>query len=340
MRKVSLLLAIAALSWMQGANAAELKIATAAPENSQWMQDMRAGAARIKEETEGRVVVKIYGGGIQGIDKKVLQKIRVGQLHGGVFTPGSVADLYGSMNLYSLPFIFDSPAEVDYVRSKMDAKLAQGLEEAGFISFGFSGGGFALLYSQTPVRSIDDLSGKKVWVPEGDPISYSAMKDLGLSPVTLPITDVLTGLQTGLLDIVAVPPVTALVLQWHTKVSYMLKVPILYTMGFMAIEKRAFNRLSSADQQVVRTVMSGVYRKFNDESWQTDIDATAALENAKIEPVYADDAEMARIREIMNRTNRRLGEEGVFSLPLYEEMLGYIKEFRSGAATVTESGSD
>lgn len=340
MRNFALTIAAIALFFSQGAAAVQLKIATAAPENSSWMQEMRAGAALIKEQTEGRVILKLYGGGIQGIDKKVLQKIRVGQLHGGAFTPGSLADQYGSINLYSLPFVFNSPAEVDYVRKKMDATLVQGLEDAGFVSFGFSGGGFAVLFSQTPVRTVAELEGKKVWVPEGDPISYSAMKDLGLSPVTLPITDVLTGLQTGLLDIVAVPPVTALVLQWHTKVRYMLKVPILYTMGFMAIDKRAFYRLSAADQQVVRNVMGKVYGGFDEDSWKTDADATEALENAKIEPVFADEAEMQRIRTIINGTNRKLGEQGVYSIELYEEMLGHIEEFRSQSAGVTGPASD
>ena len=340
MRYVAIMWALAALLFVNDAEAAQLKIATAAPENSSWMQEMRAGAAKIKEQTEGRVVLKIYGGGIQGIDKKVLQKIRVGQLHGGAFTPGSLADQYGSINLFSLPFIFNSPEEVEYVRERMDATIMQGLEDAGFVSFGFSGGGFAVLFSQTPVRTVAELEGKKVWVPEGDPISYSAMKDLGLSPVTLPITDVLTGLQTGLLDIVAVPPVTALVLQWHTKVRYMLKVPILYAMGLMAIDKRAFGRLSDADQQVVRDVMGEVYRKFDEESWKSDEEAMAALENAKIEPVFADDAEMQRIREIINRTNRRLGEEGVYSLELYEEMLGHINDFRRNNTAAAEPLSD
>ena len=79
------------------------------------------------------------------------------------------------------------------------------LEEAGFVMFGFAGGVFARFLSNTPVRSVDDLKGKKVWVPEGDQISYRAMEALNLSPVTLPVTDVLTGLQpqVGLIQIVS-----------------------------------------------------------------------------------------------------------------------------------------
>ncbi len=74
---------------------------------------------------------------------------------------------------------------------------------------------------------------KKVWVPEGDPISFMAMEALGLSPAVLPVTDVLTGLQTGLIDIAFASPVAALVLQWHTKVKYITELPDLVLDGHL-----------------------------------------------------------------------------------------------------------
>ena len=71
------------------ANAApvQIKIATLAPENSSWMREMRAGAAEVAERTEGRVVLKFYGGGVMGNDKKVLRKMRIGQLTARVLRP-------------------------------------------------------------------------------------------------------------------------------------------------------------------------------------------------------------------------------------------------------------
>lgn len=329
MRRLVLLSILSSLALIGAANAVELKIATALPENSQFMIDMREGAAAIKAQTEGRVILKIYGGGSQGNDKKVLQKIQIGQLHGGAFTPSTLQDKYGDLNLYGLPFVFRSADEVIYVREKMDARMIQGLEDAGFVSFGFSGAAFAVLFSQTPVHGVKDLAGKKVWVPEGDPISYAAMKDLGLAPVTLPLTDVMTGLQTGLLDIVAIPPVTALLLQWYTKVNYMTRMPILYTMGYMAIQKKAFDRLSESDQAVFRSVMNDVYKKFDEASWTEDAEATEALINKKIESVQPDEEEMAEIRSLIMKTNRRMGEDGIFSITLFDEMLKHLADFRA-----------
>ncbi len=73
------------------------------------------------------------------------------------------------------------------------------------------------------------------------------MEAMSLSPVNLPLTDVLTGLQTGLIGIVGMSPIGALVLQWHTKHKYVVELPLVYTLGFMAIDKRAFYKLDPAD---------------------------------------------------------------------------------------------
>ena len=72
--------------------AVEVKIATVAPEGSEWMREHRAAGDEIRDRTEGRVVFKFYGGGVMGTDKKVLRKIRIGQLQGAAFTSSGLAD--------------------------------------------------------------------------------------------------------------------------------------------------------------------------------------------------------------------------------------------------------
>lgn len=310
-------------------HAATLKIATVTPEGSQWMKDMRAGAKEIKERTEGRVQVKYYGGGVMGNDQKVLSRIRIGSLQGGAFTPTALAGQYSGLNLYGLPMVFDSVEEADYVRSRLDSKLSAGLEEAGYVNFGFAAGGFAILMSNTPITKFDDLKGKKVWIPEGDTISRKAMEALSLSPVTLPLTDVLTGLQTGLIDIVGMSPIGALVLQWHTKIKYISDLPLLYTLGFMAIDKRAFNKLSDGDQAIVREVMEGIYRNFDEQNLVDNRGARDAMLNTGIETVSFELAEYQKVRDILMATNAELGAQGEFSKDLYDEMLAYVAEYRS-----------
>ena len=131
--------------------AQELRIATLAPSDSQWMRDMVAGGDRIRELTDGRVTLKFRAGGIAGSDEEVLRKIRIGNLQGGAFSAGGLGGVYPGLNIYGIPLIFRSLDEVDYVRARLDPKLAAGLEAAGFVSFGFSEGGFSNLMSNFPV---------------------------------------------------------------------------------------------------------------------------------------------------------------------------------------------
>jgi len=328
-------IALLALALGSAASATTLKIATVTPEGSQWMKEMREGAAEIKARTNGRVQIKYYGGGVMGNDAKVLGKIRIGALQGGAFTPAALSDIYPDLNIYGMPLVFDSEEEAAYVRERLDEKLQQGLEAAGFVNFGFAAGGFAIVMSNTPVKGLDDLKGKRVWVPEGDSISYASMEALSLAPVTLPLTDVLTGLQTGLIDIVAMSPIGALVLQWHTKIKYITEIPLVYTVGFMAVDKRSFDKLSEADQQVVRDVMKETYRNFDRANLEDNREARDALLNTGIESVPFDAGEVARLRERLQQSNRQLGEQGAFSIALYDEMMDYVREYRDASNEAT-----
>jgi TRAP-type C4-dicarboxylate transport system substrate-binding protein len=315
------------------ADAATLKIATVAPEGSAWMKEMRVGAKEIQERTEGRVQIKYYGGGVMGNASKVLGKIRIGNLQGGAFTPSAMQKIYPEISLYGLPLVFESMEEVAYVRARLDKTIQDGLDDAGFVNFGFASGGFAVIMSNDPVTSLGDMKGKRVWVPEGDTISYATMKALSLSPVTLPLTDVLTGLQTGLIDVVPMSPVGALVLQWHTKVKYITSTPLIYTMGFLAIDKRAFKKIDVADQGIVREVMTRTYANLDEASLSDNADAMQALLNTGIERVELNPEEAAEIRSILGRSNRGMAEQGEYSLDLYNEMLQFVEEYRVGSAT-------
>ena len=327
-----LLLIILALAFSAQAQAVTLKIATVTPEGSGWMKEMRASAKEIEQRTEGRVKIKYYGGGVMGSDQKVLSRIRIGALQGGAFTPSALTSQYPDLNLYGLPMVFDSQEEAAYVRERMDATLQAGLEDAGWVNFGFAAGGFAILMSNAPIRSLDDLRGKKVWIPEGDTVSRHSMQALSLSPVTLPLTDVLTGLQTGLIDIVAMSPIGALVLQWHTKVKYITELPLVYTLGFMAVDKRAFNKLTDADKAIVRDVMEQTYARLDARNLVDNSGARDALINAGLQSVPVDMVEYEEVRKVLMESTAELGDEGLYTPELYAQMLAYVDEFRSRQA--------
>jgi TRAP-type C4-dicarboxylate transport system substrate-binding protein len=316
-----------------GSEAKVLKIATIAPEGSSWMKIMRNGAAEIKKSTQGRVVMKFYTGGVMGNEKSVLRKIRVRQLHGGAFTGGSLSEVYPDMNLYNLPMVFRSLEELDYVRSRMDEVLIKGLDEAGFVSFGFAEGGFAQVMSNVPIKTLDDLEGKKIWVPEGDVVSYAMVESLGLSPVTLPVTDVMTGLEAGLIEVVATSPIGAIAFQWFTKLKYVTETRLVYLYATLAIDRKVFSKLKPEDQSVVREVMGRTYSLMNKKNREDCLAAEKALIDQGLIQVRQNDDEMNAWRQSARPSIDKLLKDGTVSRDLYEEMQSYIEEFRNRKGT-------
>lgn len=314
------------------ANAADIKIATVIPDGSAWMRDMRAAIDDIRTRTDGRVSIKIYAGGIQGNDRRVIRKIRIGQLQGGAFTSNGVAEKYGDIIIYGLALLFNDLDEVDYVRERIDPVLAEGLEKTGFTSFGFAGGGFARLMSNTPVVRLEDLRGQKIWVPEGDRSSFMAMQALSLSPVVLPITDVLTGLETGLLDIVATPPVGAVVLQWYTRTKFVTAQPLSYTLGLLAIDNKVVAALDPADRAVLSEAMTALYARFDAQNRTDNAEAEAALRANGLRFVEPDSAEIPRWRAAAAGAADKLAAERVISAELLGRVRALIAEYRAQAA--------
>jgi len=306
-----------------------LKIATMAPDGTLWMKELKGAADEIKERTAGRVSFRFYPGGTMGADSAVLRKIRIGQLHGGVVLAGSLALVDPDMEIYNLPLLFRSHGEVDYVRERMDAKFIAGLEENGYISFGFSETGFTYLLSAKPTRTFDDLKGRKAWMPQGDPLSLAIVEAAGLAPVPLPISDVLTGLQTGLIDTVAAPPVGAIALQWFTKARYLTDLPITYICGTTVVSAKAFAKISPADQEIVREVMHLANRRLDETSRTDNSEAREALAAQGVEFVDPPDETRAKWDEIAATATKELIAERGYDPALLAEVESLLKAYRT-----------
>jgi TRAP-type C4-dicarboxylate transport system substrate-binding protein len=329
-RRVLLLLASSAcLVLPASAPAHTLKIATLVPEGSAWMQEMRKVGKAIEERTQGRVAFKFYPGGIMGNDRTVLRKIRAGQLQGGGFTSGALAQVYPDIEIYGIPLLLRSYAEADYVRARMDDKLIAGLERAGLVALAISDGGFAYMMSQRPMRRVDDLHGAKVWAQEGDVMSQTAFDIAGVSSVQLALADVYTALQTGLVDTVAAPAMGAIALQWHTKVKYLTDVPLTYLTGALVIDRKIFAELRAEDQRIVREEVREAARRLDAASREGEKSARRALRDHGIEFVAAaTPEEIERWHDIMRKALVALREKQVYSDALIDELQRHLETFR------------
>ncbi len=328
MRRV-LLCVWLAVFWVPDGLARTFKIATASPDGSSWMRIMREGARQIERETGGRVKIKYYPGGVMGDDVAVMRKIRARQLQGAAVTVGVLTRFYPDAQIYSLPMIFRSFAEVDHVRAAMDPEIEMHLAEAGFVTFGAAGGGFAYAMSKRPATNPGQARTQKVWIPANDPYSNEAMVAFGLNPVPLNIADVLAGLQTDLVDAVVAPPVATLALQWHTQLRYVLDLPLLYIYGYLAVDKRQFDRLSEQDAAVFSRVMRRAFAEIDARNEADHEAAFRALKGQGLEVLVPSAAERREWQARAAAASERIVERGIVSRGAYERLQSLLATYRA-----------
>jgi TRAP-type C4-dicarboxylate transport system substrate-binding protein len=313
------------------AAAVTLKIATLSPDGTSWMKNMRAAGKEIAERTEGRVKLRFYPGGVMGNYRSMLRKMRIGQLHGAAVTGGALTDVVPDAYIYGLPFLFRDLGEVDYVRERIDPVIMERLKKKGLICFGFAEGGFSHIMSKQRIQTLDDARQRKFWAPAGDPVTETSLSALGISPVALQLTDVLTGLQTGLVDTVTSPPVAAIALQWHTRVRYLLDMPLTYIYGTLAISDKALKRLSKEDRATLGRILTDTFERMDSANRKENAAAKAALGNQGIQfltPAAADRTAWERTTE---QAILELGEEGFFTKGMVPKVRNLVLEYRKRA---------
>jgi TRAP-type C4-dicarboxylate transport system substrate-binding protein len=228
-----------------------IKVATIAPDGSTWVKVLKEYDSQIRKESNGRMGFKIYAGGVAGDEIDVLKKIRIGQYHAAGFTGVGIGEIAPNLRVLDSPFLFKSYDEVDYIYQKFNDEFEREIEKGGFVLLGWAEVGFVYTFTKTPVYGVDDLKKLKMWAWQGDPIAEVAYKVIGVTPVPLSITEVLTSLQTGIIDGVYGSPLAILATQWFTRVKYMHDVPLSNASGALLISKRYFDSLPKDLQEIL-----------------------------------------------------------------------------------------
>ncbi|MCA9728380.1 MAG: TRAP transporter substrate-binding protein DctP [Candidatus Eisenbacteria bacterium] len=313
----------------------EIKIATLAPEGSTWMNVMHELDDEIRAETAGDVGLRFYAGGIQGDEPVVLRKIRTGQLHGGGLTGVGLGEIASGVRVMELPFLFENEAEVAAAHERMDPIFDQMLKEAGFTILGWADVGFVYLYSQTPIRSQEDLKEQKVWLWEGDPLAEAFLKAANVSPVPLPITDVMTSLQTGLISSVYVSPLACIALQWFTRVKYTTDLPITHAMGAVVISNAAWDKVPEQHRPKVRALCDQYFDKLRSATRDESARSAEVIAESNVQTVTADPAEVARFRALGQSVAEEL-KGSLYSADLLAQIQSAVAEARAGGSSRNE----
>ncbi len=265
------------------------KIASLAPEGSVWVDSFKEFAAEVTEKTGGEVGFRIYPGGIMGDDRAMYRKMRVGQLHGGGFTMTGIADFVSDFRVMAIPFLFHSYEEVDQVSARLQPLFQKRFNEQGLHLTAMTEVGFIYTFSNKPRVSIEDLQQAKTWAPSDDPLTSAFLESLNISPTTLSIPDVLSSLQTGLIDTAFNSLYGSIVLQWFTKAPFVTDAPYGYAYGAFVMSGKAMAGLSDEQRQIIETAAEKHFKELISKTRQSNEESRSVLQNQGVEFVSTTD---------------------------------------------------
>jgi TRAP-type transport system periplasmic protein len=232
-----------------------MKVATVAPDGTPWEQQLRKFKKRIEKRTDGRVQVKMFMGGALGGEKALVRRTAQGsiQVFGG--STAALGSLVPELNVIEAPFLFDTTKQAD---AKLDgpakATVARLVGKHGF-QFGFwAENGFRSWYTKDrPIRKPEDLKGLRMRSQEAA-VHLQTYRAFGASPVPIDVTNVLTSLQTGVVDGFDNTPLFTFATSWYQAAKHLTLAQHAYQPGIVVYSKKWFNGLPKDIQKELTDV--------------------------------------------------------------------------------------
>lgn len=267
-----------------------LRIASLVPDGSSWMKILNAWNKTLQEKTDGRLKLRFYPGGSQGDERDFVRKMRVGQLDGGVVTMTGMSLLVPAMNVLVLPGLLDTYAELDRVREKMAPKFEGMFEKEGFKLVGWGDAGKTRLFSVKPIKRPSDIKAMRPWVWKDDPIFVEFYQVIGASAVRLGVPEVYPALQTRMVDVISSSALTAVALQWYTRVKYMTAHNSAIIAGGTMMRKDKYDELPPDIKEVFDSTAARAHELLNKVVRKEDQKAYDVILKKGIQAVEAGDA--------------------------------------------------
>lgn len=230
----------------------KIRMATLAPKGSSFHQSLQMMGQKWRDAPEGGATLTIYTDGTMGSEFDVIRRMRIGQLQAAMLTVVGLAEIEESVHaLEYMPMMFRSLEEMEHVLEKLRPMLEEKMLDKGFVTLFWGDAGWIRWFTSKPARYPEDLKKMKTFVWAGDTQQSDLMKAAGYHPVPLEATDILTGLQTGMIDVVSTTPTYALAGQFYRQAKYMLEINWAPLLGATVVTRKTWERLSSRDREFI-----------------------------------------------------------------------------------------
>jgi len=306
-----------------------IKLATLVPEGSVWDKSERELGAAIQSATSGKLKFQIYPGGVAGDEPDFVRKMRIGQLQGALLSAPGLGDIDPAFFVFQVPLLFEDDAEVLLVLERMRPTLAQRLEAKGFVLLHWTNVGWLRIFASKPVANFDDFKRRKQFVWGTDGRMQGWYQKLGLQPVSMSGADVLTGLQTGLIEALPATPLAALSLQWFRPAPHMLDHRFAPLLGALVVSKGFWDKVGAADRETMLKLARETEARLLAEIPKREEEAIAEMQKRGLS-VAQEPASDAEKWLVLGRQFQDLFRTHSVPPEIFDQTLKLLEEHRQG----------
>lgn len=321
---LGLLLALPALA------APQLRIGTLAPKNSLYhRQLMEVGEAWRATQGEGAKYV-IYPDGSQGGETDMARRMRIGQLQGALLSVVGLREIEPTISaLQSMPLLFRSWDEVDYVREKMRPAMERKFLDKGFVVLAWGDAGWVRFFSKEAAFRPDDYKKMKFFAWGSEPEQQAIMKSLGYTPVPLETSDILPSIQTGMINAVPATPYFALASQVYTSAPHMLDINWAPIVGALVVTKKSWDEMTPAAQGALREAGAKAGLQMRTRARQEVDEAVTAMKKRGLQVHTPTAEQLQEWQALADKLYPRIRGHMV-PAETFDEVFALLKAYRAG----------
>lgn len=305
-----------------------IKIGSVAPAKSPWDKALRELGREWKAISNGQIRVKIYPGGIAGSEEDMIRKMKVGTLGGAVFTNRGLTKIYSDFYVLNLPFTFDSEKEFLHVAEKMNPIFEKGIEKKGYKVIIWSMAGWVNFFSKHKIEYPKDLKKHKLSFATGEPELEQVWKKSGYQVIPNDMSDLMMGLQSGMVNAFYLPPLVAASGQYFPLAPNMLSLQIAPIYGGIVISKRIWNRIPDKFKPKLMALAQKLSAELKEKTASLEEEAVETMKKHGLilNPLPAD--AMVKWRAAVEKGFSSLINK-VFSKTIYDTMIEYLNQYRN-----------
>jgi len=304
-----------------------LKIGSPTPKGSSWDNALRRLAVEWNEITDGEVRIHIFSGGIAGEEADVIRKMRFNSLQGAVLTSLGLNQIYRDTLVMSLPFLLHSEEEFRYVFSRLEDRLRKDIEKQGFKVVAWTSVGWMYFFAREKVVYPDDMRRLKLGTTDSDVAIAQALKALDFNAIPIGLNEVLTSLNSGMIDACYTVRTGAAAYQWFGIANHMTDLPMAPVLAGIVISKRVWDRIPDMYKEDMIEAAEKVAVTLSRETEALEKEAMRImLENGLIVHDVPPSAEKQWQTEFSRGIEMIKGDS--FSVDIYEQVKELIEDYR------------